>query len=962
MVEQDRRSEGSPLPKTDTPANVNTEPRKPPLSKSDSDVLVSSQDPQHGKDVDRSTGSTVPTPGRAQPSASISRQSSASTLEYSERSPIIDDCAYQDTIQGYEVVSKEEPKADQFMMAENHQIMKVFTQQAQDHSFVDVDTGLSKTSSSEHEGSRSPHKRRISETEETMVDNLPDNPNWLTENMKQSLHYAIQHMFKLVRIVIISAVLLAPAALIVLFTHHRPVLLGIPLLAWCITASGGYLSYHFIGFLVNHVMFPIIDHFTMRHEYAFYYIKPLQRKCHLFLWVTTLTVWWHLLPTLWDLGGNVSIYHLMFSAFISILLLLAAFSVKTILIKHFALNFHMSTHLQTIHDALFAEYVLRVLSMARKSHGDKEEKLRGHKRRQSEPMHCRRPSGNSSDGEDSGIGEQSRRPTVVSSLLRASLARASQTMTSPSSTISSCTSSLLRQTSTASTGTYKSKEADGTSVKPDPTGNTSATPPFTSSRAPSTRSYLDGMKGCPVIGEAELDPDTMPISPIVPNMSDNSTENTKEQEEVIDEATLKDVLQQPTDEYSPQTMHYVMDLVRKPLTMVMSDAEIKQMTQDTHKLTISARILTSKIFHNLTLRGKRQITEPMLRRYFSAADARRAFMLLNSGPSGKNNTTITFHKVYNVIQTTLRERYWLAQTLSDADKAMGKLDKVVSSFLSFLLFFVVLLIFGIDFETLVLGASTLLLAISFSFGVAIKELLDDVIFVFVVHPYDCGDRCLIDDQLLQVYEIHLKVTTFHLANMEKIYYPNTKLMRKRITNFNRSPDMWDVLEFCVAHTTTAEQIKALENEVYKFMAQNNADFHADGLMFVCDGLGFDNRILIKCWFQHTANWQNLSLKAERHSKMLMFMMKALKRHSIGYDFYPQRMEFTSPLHSHVHHRRSPEDGPRSDYGRFRQETVPDPVVPMSPPAGASGADTGSAKGMAGMGRTGLQAFQRRSGR
>jgi small-conductance mechanosensitive channel len=64
-----------------------------------------------------------------------------------------------------------------------------------------------------------------------------------------------------------------------------------------------------------------------------------------------------------------------------------------------------------------------------------------------------------------------------------------------------------------------------------------------------------------------------------------------------------------------------------------------------------------------------------------------------------------------------------------------------------------------------------------------------------------------------VEEMNILTTVFFKLNNEKLYYPNSVLATKPISNYYRSPNMGDSVEFSVDFTTPVEKIGALKEKV-----------------------------------------------------------------------------------------------------------------------------------------------------
>jgi small-conductance mechanosensitive channel len=64
-----------------------------------------------------------------------------------------------------------------------------------------------------------------------------------------------------------------------------------------------------------------------------------------------------------------------------------------------------------------------------------------------------------------------------------------------------------------------------------------------------------------------------------------------------------------------------------------------------------------------------------------------------------------------------------------------------------------------------------------------------------------------------VEEMNILTTVFLKLNNEKLYYPNSVLATKPISNYYRSPNMGDSVEFSVDFMTPVEKIGALKEKV-----------------------------------------------------------------------------------------------------------------------------------------------------
>lgn len=90
------------------------------------------------------------------------------------------------------------------------------------------------------------------------------------------------------------------------------------------------------------------------------------------------------------------------------------------------------------------------------------------------------------------------------------------------------------------------------------------------------------------------------------------------------------------------------------------------------------------------------------------------------------------------------DRKALACALSDTKSAVKQLNKLVSAVLIIVVIIIWLLLIEIATTKVLVFLSSQLVLAAFMFGNTCKTIFEAIIFVFVMHPFDVGDRCVID--------------------------------------------------------------------------------------------------------------------------------------------------------------------------------------------------------------------------
>lgn len=111
-----------------------------------------------------------------------------------------------------------------------------------------------------------------------------------------------------------------------------------------------------------------------------------------------------------------------------------------------------------------------------------------------------------------------------------------------------------------------------------------------------------------------------------------------------------------------------------------------------------------------------------------------------------SKTKLVLSSAENFLQVnTFRERRALVLSLNDTKKAVNKLHQMLNIFVGLIIAIIWILILKVaSIHFFVLLSSQLLLVV-FVFGNTCKTMFEGIIFLFVMHPFDIGDRCEVDD-------------------------------------------------------------------------------------------------------------------------------------------------------------------------------------------------------------------------
>ena len=90
------------------------------------------------------------------------------------------------------------------------------------------------------------------------------------------------------------------------------------------------------------------------------------------------------------------------------------------------------------------------------------------------------------------------------------------------------------------------------------------------------------------------------------------------------------------------------------------------------------------------------------------------------------------------------DRKSLAHSLNDTKTAVSQLHKLAIAVVIVIIVIITLLLMGLATTKVLVFISSQLLLVGFMFGNTCKTAFEAIVFVFVMHPFDVGDRCVVD--------------------------------------------------------------------------------------------------------------------------------------------------------------------------------------------------------------------------
>jgi hypothetical protein len=268
------------------------------------------------------------------------------------------------------------------------------------------------------------------------------------------------------------------------------------------------------------------------------------------------------------------------------------------------------------------------------------------------------------------------------------------------------------------------------------------------------------------------------------------------------------------------------------------------------------RLLARRLFYSFRKPGAEVLVIGDILPFFNSQDeATQAFASFDKDMNGD----ATRDEMELACMELHRERLALASSMRDIDSAVGRLDNILMSIYTIVVGIVFAVILDTAVSAMLSGAAAFVLALSWLIGSSAQEVLSSIVFLFIKHMYDVGDRVEVDAQLYTVKEIRLLVTIPFICGHDAdgvhrlstifidirgctVQAPHVVLNTKFIYNMRRSQQMSETFPFgkClilykkggklsslfldVAFDTSFEQVEELRSRMLAFVKSERRDF------------------------------------------------------------------------------------------------------------------------------------------
>ncbi|KAE8350786.1 Mechanosensitive ion channel-domain-containing protein [Aspergillus coremiiformis] len=349
------------------------------------------------------------------------------------------------------------------------------------------------------------------------------------------------------------------------------------------------------------------------------------------------------------------------------------------------------------------------------------------------------------------------------------------------------------------------------------------------------------------------------------------------------------------------------------------------------RTTSGCQVLARRLYRTLVREGFETVFAGDLKEAFdNSEEAEAAFIMFDKDMNGD----ISMDELEAVCVEIGRERKAITASLKDLDSVVSRLDNVLEFFVLVIALIVFVSLISTSASGVLTSAGSSILALSWLFSATAQEFLQSIVFVFVKHPFDVGDRVTIygnagdaglgDDYFVK--QISLLYTEFKKMQGHVVQAPNSYLNSLFILNQRRSGALAEAIPIVIKYGTRLEQIDALRQRLLEFVRSEQREFQTN-ILTEMRAVTENFSVTLNIVFFYKSNWQNEGLRLQRRNKFICMLMVALQEIGIeGPRMNLQGARVDIPLHV----TGFPPQMSTADHGDSRPPPTPVYDVPENP--------------------------------
>lgn len=264
--------------------------------------------------------------------------------------------------------------------------------------------------------------------------------------------------------------------------------------------------------------------------------------------------------------------------------------------------------------------------------------------------------------------------------------------------------------------------------------------------------------------------------------------------------------------------------------------------------------------------------------YSDPDDAHAAFEVFDTDRNGDISVT----EMKQTIVETYKDRRFVAKSLEDTSSALGQLDLIFLFVAMIVVAFEAFAIFNVDVSKTLTTFYTLAIGASFIFKESAQEVFDSIIFLFVTHPFDTGDRIVVNEAVMVVQKMSLLSCQFLLWDNTQIFINNALLSQMFITNYRRSGYQWECVTMQVAFNTPLDALDAVQADLIHWLQTEPERMFEPSTAIVPQTIDYLRSITVTIGMTHRGTYQDWGARWYRRNCFFAATCYYMRKHGVKY--------------------------------------------------------------------------------
>ncbi|KAH8740844.1 hypothetical protein FG386_003083 [Cryptosporidium ryanae] len=225
--------------------------------------------------------------------------------------------------------------------------------------------------------------------------------------------------------------------------------------------------------------------------------------------------------------------------------------------------------------------------------------------------------------------------------------------------------------------------------------------------------------------------------------------------------------------------------------------------------------------------------------------------------------------------------------------------RMVSIFSWFFTGIMILLMVGINVDTLIISGAAIISSLSVGLSYIYSNFFSAVIFVIFLNPYNVGDRIRVNNGgAMIVKKIETFHTEFNTVFEAPVLIPHSWLSSQMIYNESRSKCCSSEIQFLISDTTSPFSIEALATAVREYLSVRPSEFVASNFWCGINAIQPGHSATVYMWITNTDPFHNRRKLLISKSKLLLFILHTLRQLGIQYTLPISRVRIENDIYQY----------------------------------------------------------------